>query len=422
MSRYIAIFSSSPAQTLSLARSLSPRVEVHPMGGILLETPDRYEASTLDRLTQYHAASGRVDFGAASTRTAALFAARAKPGSVIPSGEEADFMAPFPVALLSPHTEEIAPSILATLSRWGIHTLGQLARLPSSELLSRFGETGTRLQRLAKGEDLLPFQPVAEPVRFEAGLELEWEIDSLEPLTFVLGRLLDQLCAQLESRGLATDRLRVVLRLSNGVSHERAVALAFPMRHPKTLLSLLRLKLQSDSPGEPIRAVSLEARPARPQTIQSSLLEPALPHPEKLSRTLARLAALTREDLLGSPRPLDTHRPDAFEMEPFFVTTRRSLARRRAPSTHHNGSTPRPQNHPNLTLKRLRPPVSFPMQTEKVVACAGPWRVSGEWWENGNGPAGWARDEWDVEFVDGRICRVFWDGRRKRWFLEGIYD
>ncbi len=413
MSRYIAIFSSSPADTLSLARSLSPRVEVHPTGGIVLETPDRYEESTLDRLTQYHAAMGRIDFGAASTRTAALFAARAKPGSVIPTGREAEFMAPFPIDLLSLHEREIANGVLGTLSRWGIHTLGQLALLPSAELLSRFGEIGARLQKLAKGEDLLPFQPVVEPVRFEAGLELDWEIDSLEPLTFILGRLLDQLCGQLESRGLATDRLRIVLRLGNGVFHERAVPLAFPMRQPKTLLSLLRLKLQSDSPKEPIRAVRLEARPTRPQTIQNSLLEPSLPHPEKLSRTLARLASLTGEEPLGSPRPLDTHRPDAFQVNPFLLTTRRSLARRRAGNANH---------FPNLTLKRLRPPTSFSMRTEQVVACAGPWRVSGEWWENGNGPNGWSRDEWDVEFVDGRICRVFWDGRRKQWFLEGIYD
>ncbi len=430
MSRYIAIFSPLPAQTLGLARSLSPRVEVHPSGGILLETPDRYEQSAIDRMFQNHVAGGRVDFAAASTRTAALLAARQRPGSSVPKGGEAEFLSPFPVSLLALHDSLAEPSgALQTLERWGVRTLGQLAALPREELISRLGQIGLRLQRLARGEDLLPFQPQAETVRFEAGLELEWEIDNLEPLTFVLGGLLEQVCRRLEQRGLATDQLRVALRLEDGVSHERAVSLAFPMRDPKTLLSLLRLKLQSEAPGKPIRAVSVQARPARPQTLQGSLLEPASPHPEKLSRTLARLTALTGEERVGSPRPLDTHRPDAFALEPFSPP--RPAARRRNGRPEAKKEVPRIDDPPRsnrpapLTLKRLRPPLSTPLRTDQIVACAGPWRVSGQWWETAAGqdaPAGWSRDEWDVEFADGRICRVFWEPRQKKWFLEGIYD
>ncbi|MCZ6769957.1 MAG: hypothetical protein O7D93_11990, partial [Acidobacteria bacterium] len=60
------------------------------------------------------------------------------------------------------------------------------------------------------------------------------------------------------------------------------------------------------------------------------------------------------------------------------------------------------------------------IRSDQIVACAGPWRSSGDWW---TGKAHeWSRDEWDVELLDGSIRRIYWDYCRKTWFLEGIYD
>ena len=52
----------------------------------------------------------------------------------------------------------------------------------------------------------------------------------------------------------------------------------------------------------------------------------------------------------------------------------------------------------------------------RIVAGAGPWRISGDWWTD----ASFARDEWDVELADGTLCRLARDGRG--WRLEAIYD
>ncbi|MFQ5738037.1 MAG: hypothetical protein ACE5JX_03420 [Acidobacteriota bacterium] len=452
MSRYIAIFSSDPTSMLTLAQSLSPRVEVHATGGILLEVPPRYERPTLDRLLQLTAACGRLDFGAASTRTVALLAGRARPGSQVPAEEEKAFLAPFPVQLLSLAGGEIGNDLLDTFARWGIRTLGQLAQLPESELVARFGPPGLRLQQLARGEDILPFQPLMEKPRFQERQQLEWELDELEPLAFILGGLLDRLCRSLHHHGLATDCLQIGLRLSGGGFYERSYRLAFPMRNPKVLLSLLRLKLQSDPPGAAITAVSLEAHPARPQVFQYSLLEPSGPSPEDFSRTMARLTALIGEKDLGSPVVLDTHRPDARDLTSFTpLERRRKRAGGRGPRTPPSGgSDPRLaecgekeagwKRKSQLVLRRIRPPLPTSIHTHQIVACSGPWRSSGEWWEepsaagNPNGGRsrssplgsragrGWSHEEWDVELTDGRICRIYWDRRRKSWFLEGIYD
>ena len=52
----------------------------------------------------------------------------------------------------------------------------------------------------------------------------------------------------------------------------------------------------------------------------------------------------------------------------------------------------------------------------RIVAGAGPWRVSGEWWTED----AFVQDEWDVELSDGTLCRLARDGRG--WRLEAIYD
>ena len=166
------------------------------------------------------------------------------------------------------------------------------------------------------------------------------------------------------------------------------------------------------------------------------------PDPEKLSRTLARLASLSGEENLGSAVLLDTHRPDAFQMGAFSATAQGGNAGRRSPQGSPRRDKEKPLNRSRalLALKRIRPPVPIRLQTERIAACAGPWRCSGDWWEaetaseENDAPSSdglaqvevrhpsWSRDEWDVEFTDGRICRIYWDHRRKQWFLEGIYD
>jgi protein ImuB len=54
----------------------------------------------------------------------------------------------------------------------------------------------------------------------------------------------------------------------------------------------------------------------------------------------------------------------------------------------------------------------------RVRTCAGPWRISGEWWD----ARGWARDEWDVALTDSTLCRLARDRLTGDWYLDGVYD
>lgn len=351
-----------------------------------------------------------------------------------------------------------------TFERWGIRTLGDLAALPDKALSARLGQEGLRLQHLARGLDDRPLIPYELPPCFAESITLEWAIDTLEPLAFVLARLLERVCARLEARGMAADALRLMLRLTDRTAHVRDLRLASPLRDPRVLLRLVRMDLERHPPPAAVEVLSIEARPSAARILQFSLLEPAVPSPEALATTLARLTELVGDRKAGAPVLVDTHRPDAFELREFAVGAtargpsaawpeaarrenrlRREAMRRedhpQAEVTSRENHLP-PESRPRtisggeqgrrLAFRMLRPPVPVEVQARegrmievragrwggRVLASAGPWRSSGGWWAQD----GWARDEWDVALSDGGLYRIYCQLADQRWFLEGMYD
>ena len=346
-----------------------------------------------------------------------------------------------PIALLQPL--EALPAGISerdrlrpyeTCERWGIATLGELAALPAADLASRLGRRGAALQQLAKGRDPRPFAPDADVQRFVGRLELEWPIDALEPLSFVLARLIDPLAAALERADRGAVAVRLDARLTDRSTDARVLQLPAPMRDPRVLRTLLLLALESSPPSAAIDVLSIELDPAPARITQFSLLERAVPSPETLSTLIARLSALSGESRVGSAEPLDSHRPGAFVMREF------SAARWALGIRHWALSEPLP------VLRRQRVPPAVRVRVERgrpvylcaprrgmpdgaVTDAAGPWRTSGDWWQGadgcraeGRGPGAWDRDEWDVALTCGTVCRIYQDRMTERWYLDGIYD
>lgn len=352
-------------------------------------------------------AGTRVNIAVASNPDAALHAARGFSGiSIVPEGDEAKFLASLPIALLAP-PEEIAE----TLPRWGIRTFHDLAALPDLGIAARLGEEGVRLQQLARGEGDRPLIPVESPVHFEQQMELEYPLELLEPLMFILGRLLGDVCARLEERALGVIGLRLRLQLENAGDHERSIRLPVPMRSPRVFLKLLELDLEKHPPAAPIVKVHLAAEPAKPRTTQNGLFIPLAPEPEKLELTLARIVAVVGEENVGSPELVDTHRPGAFRMSAPLQSRLSSV---------FPGAVA-------LAFRTFRPPLAAKVQAGflsapgiqgRISRQAGPWRTSGDWWSN----SAWARDEWDIELAGGSLYRIYCDAQTGRWFVEGSYD
>ena len=314
------------------------------------------------------------------------------------------------------------------MRRWGLRTLGDLARLPPDEVAARLGQGGVEWQRLARGDDPAPLVPSVPEERFEQAMDLEWPIDGLEPLSFVLARLMEPLSAHLERRDRGAAVLHVRLHLVTREVHARSLQLPAPMRDARTLRTLALLDLESHPPTAAIDRVVVAVDPTPGRVIQFSLLTRPLPSPEQLSTLMARLTALMGEDRCGSAVTVDSWQPGAFEM------------RRFAPAEGiGDRPTPEPRSLiPAVALRRFRFPVAARVRVDrgvpirvmtdrrglnggKVEAYAGPWRASGGWWIDERVKS-WEHDEWDVTLSDGATYRIFRERDTDAWFIEGVVD
>jgi protein ImuB len=333
--------------------------------------------------------------------------------------------------------------VVSAVKRWGLSTLGELAALPAADLAARLGRKGLEWQALARGTDLQPLVPELPEERFDASLDLEWPIDGLEPLSFVLMRLLEPLSTRLERSDRGAAALVVELTLvqaerAGGVdAHVRRLELPAPIRDARALRTLALLDLESHPPAAAVERVRVVIEPTPGRILQRTLFARAQPTPDQLSTLVARLGALMGQDRIGSPATVDSYRPGAFEMRPFAVDTdhdqRRDRGDRREASL--KGSAISALNVVSA-LRRCRRPVPARVAVDAagrpvrvttdragfaggaVCSCAGPWRTSGCWWTGG----AWNRDEWDTALGDGAVYRIFRDCQTDGWLIDGIVD
>src|SRR5688572_15193696 len=207
--------------------------------------------------------------------------------------------------------------LLEILTKWGIRTLGALTALSGPEIHERLGDRGASWQALARGLDARPMVPWVDEIPFEAALELEWPIEGLEPLSFVLARLLEPLAERLERADRGAAAIFTSLRLTSRTVYTRTLPLPAPMRDPKTLRTLILLDLESHPPDAPIDIVRVFIEPTPAKVLQWTLLERAQPAPEQVTTLTARLAALMGAGHVGSPRVVDSWKPGSFTMSDF---------------------------------------------------------------------------------------------------------
>jgi len=456
--------SSAHAALLDCAQSFSPCVEdaAHDTALLDLAGMESLLGSLQEISRAIHTRAAALGLAArvavASNPDAAILAARGFPGiTVIPAGKETEQLGCLPVEVLfadqlEEDDKKNAVRLLEILDRWGIRNLRGLAALPQVSLSERLGQQGLRLQQLARGAASRTLVPVEEPMRFEEAVELDHPIVLLEPLAFLLNRLLEQICARLAARALSTQELRLTLELENfSARHEstnhhqfaRTLRLPLPMLDAKVFLKLLHLDLNAHPPGAPIMKIHLAAEPARPRSAQGGLFLPPSPEPEKLELTLARIAGMVGENKVGALELLDTHHPDGFRMQHFVAEP----PRKNAPENFSDAAAKQSldqspeqssQLSPVTALRRFRPPLRATVTLENGqpmrMACpkkkevqgdvlwrAGPWRSSGDWWER----EAWSRDEWDLALRNEdavSFYRVVHDLLGGGWFVEGTYD
>ena len=364
--------------------------------------------------------------------------------------------------------------ILAILHKWGIHTLGRFAALDKEQVGARLGPEAVRMWERANGQSNRLLKLVRPPESFEESFEFENEIETAEPLLFMLRRFLEQLSLRLSALYLVVKELTLRITFANPSTvrwdefagankqqYERAFKIPQPTNDVDLLFRMVHTHLENFKSEYAITAVSLDAQPTKPPKQQFGLFETTLRNPNQLSETLARLTALLGVDRVGTPVLDETHRPDAFRIEPFAWESSRTgfqrvgLAGVPACDTTGGQDACSPHSHDgcaplSAALRRFRPPTSATVfisenvpahfQSKKIrgklVDQRGPYLASGNWWDEKI----WSRSEWDLQLENNVLVRchqsppslklppTLASARRagaagvEKWEIDGIYD
>ena len=330
--------------------------------------------------------------------------------------------------------------IFAILDKWGIHTVGQLAALDKEQLGARLGPEAIRMWERANGRSSRLLKLIRPPESFQESFEFEREIETAEPLLFMLRRFLEQLAVRLAAIYLVAKELTLQITFGNKQIYERVFKIPQPTNDVDLLFRMLQTHLENFRSEHPIVAVALSAEPIKPAGEQFGLFETTLRNPHQLSETLARLTALVGGDRIGTPVLEETHRPDAFHMQPFSwavvesassaVATAKEDALSRVNRKSPPDSYALKTAHATAALRRFRPAVSASVlqdedapahvrsaeKSEKIIAQRGPYFLSGNWWDEKS----WRHAEWDFQLDNGEVLRCH--ESEGSWKIDGIYD
>ena len=455
---------------LDVALSFSPRAAAAPRasGVYASEAAVFLDASGVSAL--YHSERGFAsalaaraaqlglagDIVIASSRSASLIAARqlsalspldlpasASAFSPSPDSEirilEADseqrFLASLPIDTLDP-----SQALAETLTRFGVRTVRDLLALPRRSLAARLGPEALRLVALVRGEMAEEPLPVPDMTLLTEAIDLDYAIDRLEPLSFVVKGLLSRLRERLEARRLACGDLHLELDLEGGCRDARRVGVTAPTLDLRVLMRLISLALETRPPEGPVAGVCLETEGRPLQRDQLDLFRPAGPAPAVLDNTLTELEALCGSGRVGAPRIADDHHPDVFAIGPFQPRpsapsriARSENQNRSARSKNRNAQSEDSAAEYPLALRALRPPVTAQVVMRggqpqsirsgiangRVLRSAGPWRTTGGWWSR---EGRFAYDSFDVLTSDGNVVRLRYDHVHKTWQIDAVYD
>ena len=404
------------AALLAVGFTLSPAIEDTASG---ICTIDLRGADTAKLPPLIHAALAELarlglsaTAGLARTPLLALYGARAT-RDILRVADEMHFLAPLPLAVADP-----TPELATVLRHWGLRTLGDLTKLPRDEIIRRFGAEGLALWQRATGGDPRPLRLVVPPQTFSATMEFEHEVETLEPLLFILRRFLDRLTLELTAAQLVAAELALTLRLEDERAPTRSFRLPEPTADAETLFRALHTHLESAQTASAIVALELRLTPARPLVRQQGLFETGLRDPHGFAETLARVSALVGAERIGTPQREDTHRPDAVKL----VAPPPVIPPAAAPPVHAPLSPP---------LRRFRPPLRVNLSSigdgaiflwsdrlqGEITYQSQPYPRSGDWWQ---ADRRWARIETDIALAEGGLYRLVQIGDAH--FVEGEYD
>ncbi len=332
--------------------------------------------------------------------------------SIAPAGKTLLHLAPLSVAAL-----RLPPATCTRLQRLGIRSVADLVALPRASLARRFGaELLLRLDQ-ALGDIPEPITPLPPPAPFAFRMTLPEPIGLLKDVEVGLARLLERLCARLETAEKGARRLVFTARRVDQASVQAEVRLARPMRDATRMARLFSRGLEGLDAGYGIdqirlEAVELEALPLRQLSAHSAT------QGDDLADVITKLGNRIGLDNITRFLPADSHLPE----KSFSVVA--------AAYSEAGGSWPSPAPRPILIFtpepiagQGPQPPNRFCWRRLWfcVAHAIGPERIAPEWWFDHPEWRSGVRDYWRVVTQEGRRLWLFFTPQNPSWFVAGEF-
>jgi protein ImuB len=359
-------------------------------------------------------AVGSIGAGIADGRFAATVAARRSAHTGTPCTVAAGvvataaFLAPLSVRVLG-DVAGLAPDVVDLLQRLGVQRLGDLAALPTPDVVARFGHAGAFAQRIASGgDDRLP-GTLEPPPGSAVQRDFDDPVHHSDIVVFAARQLADELTGSMAARGRVVTRLVVTLQTDHGEHSERVWYRSTGL-NAAAVVERVRWQLDAWAQQAVVTAgvVMVRLEPAEVRSddgVQLGLWGGRTQADEWATRAVARLVAVAGEQQVLVPAGAGGRQPaDAYRLVPAATADLADPAERLRPPL---GPWPGQLPSPSPTVVHEQPiaiavvdaagaavqvtgrgaisgspaRVTVGGTTHAVAAWAGPWPVDERWWD-----------------------------------------
>ncbi|MCB5203758.1 DNA polymerase Y family protein [Neorhizobium sp. T786] len=324
------------------------------------------------------------------------------------------------------HCLRLPPETIQGLRVLGVETVGELSAMPRAPLTLRFGpQVGRRLDQLF-GRIAEPIEPLRTPELVGVSKNFQEPIGAAETIAKYLRRLVGELTAKLEERGLGVRRSDLFIYRVDNTRQSIRAGLQKPVRDPARLSKLLCDQIEKVDPGfgiEKMVLVAVMAEPLEERQVASSLIEEQVVDVTPLIDILGN-----RGQRLYRSTPVASDVPER-SVGRIAATADETGVDWGVKWPRPSRMLPRPEEIETMAVLPDQPPVviTWRGKRRRIVRADGPERIFGEWWKRPIEMEA-VRDYFVVEDEQGERLWVYRSGDgvdagtgSHRWFLHGVF-
>lgn len=319
----------------------------------------------------------------------------------------------------------------ALLARLGLKRIGQIFSGPRAALTARAGQDAMRRLDQALGRAPEALAPRRPPPPLYALRKLMEPVITLDALLQITGDLCNDLCADLDEKGLGVTRLLFSAFGLDGGVRQVELKLSRPERRPQALMRLFKEKLEREAERFNaefgFEAARLDALDIAPWALRPADLAPveALYDADAESRLIDCIAARLGSSRIGKLGVRNTHAPERASVWRTETGSDEILSPEDGVMRRPLMLFPKAQPIEAMASVPDGPPLRFRWRRvlRTIVRAEGPERIAPNWLRAGDAKT---RDYFRVEDDEGRRYWLYREGfyggsQTPRWFLHGLF-